>query len=274
MPQHEPVICPNCGSAAEKNYCSQCGQATHLHDETFTALVVHFFAHYFHYESKFWQTVKTLCTKPGALAVAYRNKQRMRFVPPMSLYIFTVVGYFILSTLVLDIYSLAGIHDDTAATKIETTEAAEGIRRVNNKVLNEKAKNKLIHVLEHSDEYDPKVTKMAPKLFFIMVPVLAFFISLFFLGHKDYSFLDHAVFSFHLYTLLFFVLFIADLFVFTGFYDAIFQVGVFALVLYCIKAMTVAYNIGYIKAVLYSGISIALNLVVFCILLLLMLVLI
>jgi len=91
----EPIICPNCGSEARGNFCYQCGQETHLHKDTFWGLVMHFVGHYFHYDSKFWQTIKTMWTKPGKLTVAYMDRQRMRYIPPISLYICISAVYFL-----------------------------------------------------------------------------------------------------------------------------------------------------------------------------------
>ena len=85
---NEEKRCPNCGHIADLNYCPQCGQATHLHKDTFWGMVVHFVGHYFHYDSKFWQTLKDLVKHPGKLTVAYWEKKRARYLPPISLYIF------------------------------------------------------------------------------------------------------------------------------------------------------------------------------------------
>ena len=98
MSQHtESMICPNCGSVASDNYCAHCGQENHLHKETFWGLVAHFIGHYFHYDSKFWQTMKALWFSPGKLTLAYMNKKRMRYIPPVSLYIFISAVYFLLA---------------------------------------------------------------------------------------------------------------------------------------------------------------------------------
>ena len=92
---HEPIICPNCGFHATDNYCAQCGQETHLHNDSFWGLIMHFIGHYFHYDSKFWSTMKALWFSPGKLTIAYKEKKRMRYIPPVSLYIFISVVFFI-----------------------------------------------------------------------------------------------------------------------------------------------------------------------------------
>ncbi len=96
---NDTIICPNCNSEAKGNYCYQCGQETHLHKDTFWGLVTHFTAHYFHYDSKFWKTLTTLWFKPGELTIAYNNKQRMRYLPPISLYIFVSAIFFLTASL-------------------------------------------------------------------------------------------------------------------------------------------------------------------------------
>jgi len=65
--EKEEIICPNCGTHASGNYCYECGQSNHLHRDTFGGLILHFFEHYFHYDNKFWQTIRTLLFKPGEL---------------------------------------------------------------------------------------------------------------------------------------------------------------------------------------------------------------
>lgn len=91
------IKCPNCGHMSTDNYCSRCGQATHLHNDSFVGLISHFISHYFHFESKFWSTLKTLVIRPGALDIAYFNKQRTRYTQPISLYIFVSIVFFIVA---------------------------------------------------------------------------------------------------------------------------------------------------------------------------------
>lgn len=90
------IICPNCGYKANYNYCAKCGQATHIHQETLWAMITHFLAHYFHYDSKLWLTLKALITRPGKLTAAYRENIRQRYIPPISLYIVVSVFFFLL----------------------------------------------------------------------------------------------------------------------------------------------------------------------------------
>ncbi len=95
-PEKKTSLCPNCSTPVHGNYCAQCAQEAHLHKETFWHMILYFAGHYFHFDSKFWISVKTLLFKPGKLTLAWHNKQRMRYVAPVNFYIFTSVAFFIL----------------------------------------------------------------------------------------------------------------------------------------------------------------------------------
>lgn len=260
------MICPNCGSPAGKNYCPQCGQATHLHDETVAGMVAHFIGHYFHYESKFWQTIKTLWLNPGALTVAYRNKQRARYVPPMSLYIFVVVSYFVISSLVSHVYEYFHIGETgpgpTEQVAVREHKSNGPLVRTFGKRLDER----IDYMEHHEEEFTNKVLKILPKVFFFMVPVFAAILALFFIGRKDLFFIDHVIFSFHLHTMLFFVLLLADLSITDNMTTIVLILGLAALAVYCIRAMMVAYHISWFRATVNTVITLSLNFLSFCIL--------
>ena len=216
-------ICPNCNSVTTKNFCAQCGQSNHLHKETFWGLIMHFVGHYFHYDSKFWQTLKTLWLKPGALTIAYWNKQRMRFIPPISLYIFISAVFFLIAF---------SIKDDGHTTKqnVHTLrQHLDSMDRENNALpgdnvtvdglsfsapeKNDSSKvqryiqgklDKLEKKHPNSNEYiQERYLHNLPKIFFFMIPVVAIFLKLLFLRRKTAYFVDHAIFSLHLHSFLF-----------------------------------------------------------------------
>jgi hypothetical protein len=100
--------CPNCGASVTGKYCSECGQKQEMHRETFWHILTHFVGHYFHYDSKFWVTLKTLCFYPGKLTLAYHNHQRMKYIPPVNLYIFVSVVFFLFFSKSFDIRTTNG----------------------------------------------------------------------------------------------------------------------------------------------------------------------
>ena len=224
MPDNEhQMICPNCGSPASDNFCSHCGQENHLHRETFWGLVMHFIGHYFHYDSKFWQTLKALWFSPGKLTIAYREKQRMRYIPPISLYIFISAVYFLASftfgggtfspsnakeakrtAAALPPQVKGDIKNDTADHATILNQNADGLMSIKLRNLHERYGNDDTFLIE-------KLNHSIPRLFFFMIPVMALLLKLLFLRRKDLLFVDHAIFSLHFHSFWFSVFLFTEL---------------------------------------------------------------
>ncbi|RYG07145.1 MAG: DUF3667 domain-containing protein, partial [Chitinophagaceae bacterium] len=80
--------CLNCGRIVEENFCPHCGQENIVVKEDALHMVSHAVADYFHFEHKFFGTIKPLLLKPGALTKAYVDGKRVSFIHPIRLYIF------------------------------------------------------------------------------------------------------------------------------------------------------------------------------------------
>ena len=217
---HPSFPCPNCNTVVEKNYCPQCGQPAHLHDGSFWSMIMHFFAHYLHYESKFLQTLKMVMFKPGRATMDFKEKKRARHVEPMSLYIFVVITYFIVNGLLTNLYSTLGIGEYSATVIAEEQAQMAEARRAENKERNTVLKGLLgqkgfekFQKFRNTDsiQIDKKLNPMGPKIFFFMVPVFALLLSLFYYFRKNYTFVEHTVFSIHVHTFFFIVQLIDDI---------------------------------------------------------------
>ncbi|MBZ4190103.1 DUF3667 domain-containing protein [Niabella beijingensis] len=80
--------CLNCGHTVADHFCSHCGQENIEPRQTFHYLFTHFFEDLTHYDGKFWKTIKFLLFRPGRLTREFLAGRRMRYVPPVRLYIF------------------------------------------------------------------------------------------------------------------------------------------------------------------------------------------
>ncbi len=81
--------CLNCGTAVNGRYCSECGQATHVH-RTLGAFWHELLHGVLHFEGKIWRTLPMLAWKPGELTRRYVEGERARFVSPIALFLFSV----------------------------------------------------------------------------------------------------------------------------------------------------------------------------------------
>ncbi|MES2057929.1 MAG: DUF3667 domain-containing protein [Pseudomonadota bacterium] len=81
--------CLNCGTALIGDHCHHCGQNAHVHRNLHS--LFHDLLHgVFHFEGKIWRTLPMLFMRPGALTRRYIAGERMRFVSPLALFLFSV----------------------------------------------------------------------------------------------------------------------------------------------------------------------------------------
>ncbi len=90
--------CLNCGTTVEDKFCPSCGQENLELHENFLHLVLHSISHYFHFESKFFNSMVPLFTKPGYLTKEYFAGRRASHLNPISMYIFISILFFFLFT--------------------------------------------------------------------------------------------------------------------------------------------------------------------------------
>lgn len=255
-------VCPNCGYHAERNYCAQCGQPTHLHKETFWGLISHFVGHYFHYDSKFWQTLKALWFSPGKLTTAYINKQRARYIPPISLYIFISVAFFLASSLMMHAGSVEVKVNEQPATHETIKQPTPQTKTADNNSVFSAIRKSLSETRQNmdasdkkSDEVTEKMIHTIPKVFFFMIPLMGLVLKLLFVRRKDVYFVDHAIFALNYHSLWFSVMFLGVVYPFDAGSDVINGLLMLAASFYFVVALKNVYNIGWIKSLLFSIIT-------------------
>jgi len=88
--------CPNCEAAMPDGagYCASCGQAA-LGDNSFGHFLHQFLGDYFTFDSKITRSLKPLLFAPGELTQEYMRGRRQRYIPPLRLFIFLSVLFFL-----------------------------------------------------------------------------------------------------------------------------------------------------------------------------------
>jgi len=87
--------CLNCGHHVEEHFCTHCGQENIEIKEDAIHMISHAIADYFHFESKFFGTIKPLLMQPGYLSKLYVAGKRVAFIHPIRLYIFISIVFFL-----------------------------------------------------------------------------------------------------------------------------------------------------------------------------------
>ncbi len=91
------ALCTNCGTPLVGRYCAECGQRHH--DQA-----IHHVWHFIkeaaedltHADSRLWQTLTALLFRPGFLTREFLQGHRVRFLPPVRLYLVVSLIFFII----------------------------------------------------------------------------------------------------------------------------------------------------------------------------------
>ncbi len=88
-------VCLNCKSQLSGRYCHNCGQENVEPKESAWHLIAHFFSDLFHFDGKFFSTMKLLATKPGFLTAEYVRGRRAAHLNPIRMYLFVSAAFFL-----------------------------------------------------------------------------------------------------------------------------------------------------------------------------------
>ena len=89
--------CADCGAETTGNFCSNCGQPTHVH-RTLLHLGEEVLHGVMHFDARIWRTLPLLAFNPGKLTREWIHGKRTRYVSPLAIFLFTVfITFFALS---------------------------------------------------------------------------------------------------------------------------------------------------------------------------------
>lgn len=93
--KQSPELCENCLSPINGNFCSECGQSIESSIKYFWSVILHLLDDIFSFDSRASRTLFPLIFKPGFLTLRYFSGKRVRYVPPLRLYLFVSIIFFI-----------------------------------------------------------------------------------------------------------------------------------------------------------------------------------
>ncbi len=95
QPERKEKDCLNCGTIVHARYCHICGQENIQTRQGFWSLTRHFIYDIFHFDGKFFDSLKYLFTKPGYIPAEYIKGRRQSFLDPIRMYLFTSAIFFL-----------------------------------------------------------------------------------------------------------------------------------------------------------------------------------
>lgn len=89
--------CLNCGHSLPEGdaFCGRCGQEAREQGESLASFFKHFLSDYFTFDSKIGRSFFPLLFKPGFLTAEFLAGRRVRYIPPLRLYIFISIVFFL-----------------------------------------------------------------------------------------------------------------------------------------------------------------------------------
>jgi len=282
--------CLNCGATVAGRFCQQCGQENVEVKENFLHLIMHFVEDLTHFDGKLWVTLKLLLFKPTKLTQYYMEGKRATYIHPVRMYLFisTVFFFFIFSgktPVTPPVNTVPKAITKTLPQK-PIEEQAFNINFGNDttqyKNINEyqKAQSKLPtskkdswfeatiikKSIEINEKYKDDKFKIGQalieqfqhyfsRMLYISLPFFALFLWILYRRNKNHFFVDHLIFSIHIYCAFFIVLFIAkliDLIVGETFHIIYYIVSIlvpFVLFYYLYKALRNHFNQSRLKTV-------------------------
>ncbi|WP_085297871.1 DUF3667 domain-containing protein [Cognaticolwellia mytili] len=89
------LICENCHNDVTGSFCSQCGQSVESTLKYFWTVILHLLDDIFSFDSRASRTLIPLMLKPGFLTNEYIAGRRVHYVPPLRLYLFISIIFFL-----------------------------------------------------------------------------------------------------------------------------------------------------------------------------------
>ena len=131
QPERKEKDCLNCGAEVLGLYCQNCGQKNAVVHQSFWQLLTHFVYDVFHFDGKFFDTLKRLLFRPGRVPKEYVQGRRLRYLDPIRMYLFTSAVFFLVFYSIIDLEKTFEFDNNRIMSKEERFEASARIYTAN-----------------------------------------------------------------------------------------------------------------------------------------------
>lgn len=234
----ELTHCLNCGDALHGPFCAACGQRAVPPDPTVRELAGDAWNELSGYDGRVMATLRGLM-RPGFLTHEYLNGRRRNYLPPIRMYLFVSVIYFVLAASApnVDREKRAVAATDDGGVKVSITSGSGNLN------LSEEERKELLAQAERApwwlkpmlksvatdpDAWRARMLTIMPRVLFALVPVFA---AIVFAFYRRHHFPTALVFALHVHVFTFVVFAVSEASKFS--YSEIFAgiVGLIGLVL-------------------------------------------
>lgn len=188
--------CANCGETLVGPWCHACGQRAHLHHKL-SHLLEEFAEGIAHFDGRLWRTLPVLALNPGRLSREWREGRRVRYVAPLHIFLFAVFLMFVAPSLTGQKLINFGSPGAAGAPVDISVGLGGDPAKPGNPVsrLEKSLEKKVEHKLQNPEFLAYKLSSLAYKLSFAMVPISMGILWLLMAFRPGFTLYDHAVVS-------------------------------------------------------------------------------
>ncbi len=204
--------CQNCNTELKGPYCHSCGQHDFDVHRSFGHVALELLESFFHFEGKFFQGTFDLLFRPGSLTKEFNAGKRASQMPPLRLYIFISLVFFLAPSDSTRPPISGTIKADSpaqeSAEKVTPRKTQQGTAITWGPNVDQSTRDNwepfIREKLSHRDLIKDHFFGYLPKMMLACVPLFAL-LSLLVFRKAGMNYLQHLVFSLHLHS--FFMLF-------------------------------------------------------------------
>ncbi len=116
--------CANCSTPVSGEFCGHCGQENKVYLRGFHKVLADFLGDLLNFDSRFFGSLWPLFVRPGLLTKEYLAGRRVRFIPPVRMYLFSSLLFFGMVAFFVSSGNLDFNIDDDAPAEAATTQPA------------------------------------------------------------------------------------------------------------------------------------------------------
>lgn len=129
LSQDDVKTCENCHAQVHGMYCSQCGQSVESTLRYFWSVILHLLDDIFSFDSRANRTLIPLLFKPAFLTNEYIAGRRVHYVPPLRLYLFISIVFFLTLKFIAVDESLGAFNvGDSVSSSVKVEQHLSGLQ--------------------------------------------------------------------------------------------------------------------------------------------------
>lgn len=131
------TVCENCAATLQGDYCHRCGQSAHNPLRHVGHAIEEVFESFWHLDGRIFRTLRELFV-PGRVATNYLAGHRVRYIPPLRLFVILSLLTFFVGQLVLHGRDLAfedGVRMEGVSAEFEAARSVQEVERIRDRLL-------------------------------------------------------------------------------------------------------------------------------------------